>query len=864
MTIFNSHLRTTAPTKSQEGQALGRNKTYFGVYLGLVKDTQDVQKNGRIRVWIPELGSDPDNSDSWITASYCSPFSGATNYLASGKDNYAQFEKTQSSYGFWMVPPDINNEVLIMFINGRQDRPIWIGCLYQEYMNTSVPAIASNTNNYQYRGKTVPVTEYNKWNNKVTDVAAAQNQITRPYHKTKFNGISNQGLINDAIRGTTTSSARREAPSSVFGFITPGPAIDETAKPEEIVRKGGSSFVMDDKTGSEYIGLTTKSGAQVRIDETNGLIYVINRDGTAWVQMDKEGNIDIFGAKNISMRAQRDINLRADRNVNIEAGQNIFMKAAMDTEESTTEFTYDINNIPQPSTIPCWKYVGEGKGQGGNIVMQSLNNWHSTAKSSAFLTVNQDNFNIAVGNSFSLTTDQGGQNFSSKLGIKLTTDASLDLSATADIRVGTNGQLSAVASGNIAVCSDGSISLNSSADTIITSVDKISVDASSVEVGTAVYAESLEAQSIKAVSTETNSIRSDTIARRDEPIGGGYSGGAVAPVTENPIETAPVQSASSARSAEVKAMVEKINILATWKDPMQYQDWMPNRPYNTGAKVKNNQKFYIAVRPVPPEPFFDEQDWKRFEPDDKFKRKSESVETTVTRLPTYEPCPEHENFGFSSITGYTPKSTEQDSTYRGSGGAGNNASTSPPSSTTPGANNSSIPPESPVDSAVTKELNLAALKCQLITHEGYKNASYLDSEGLLTGGIGHLLRVPTETAQYPLGSPISESQIDQWYQQDVVSSIKGSQQLVGIEVWGDLSDIRKRALTDLCYNLGKSGLSKFSKFLSAMKAGDYSLAGRELQDSKWFTQVGRRGPAVVTMISQNVDPNKCDKKFPST
>jgi lysozyme len=861
MTITNSHLRTTGPTRSDNLMAIGRNMTYTGLYLGYVKSTKDIQKNGRIQVWIPEKGTAPEDPDGWVTASYCSPFAGSTNYKTAAQNDFQSFDKTITSYGMWMIPPDINNEVLVMFITGREDRPVWIGCLYNEYANNMIPGMASSSNNYQYKGKNIPVAEYNKWDKRVTQESAATNQTTKPFQKTKFKGLSNQGLILDRARGITTTSARRESPSSVFGILTPGPAVNpDENNPENIRRKGGSAFIMDDGTGTEYIQLTTKTGAQIRLDETNGFVYLINRDGTAWVQMDQKGNVDIFGATNVSMRAQRDFNIRADRNVNIEAGQNVFIKAAMDTQESTTTFTYDVNNIPRLETIPYWKYVGEGQGQGGNIVMQALNDWHSTTKSNAYITVKENNLNLAVGNAVAMTTERGGVDIASKMGVKITTEAALDIAAKSDIRIGTNGKISVVGDGNISFCTENNISLNATGEIIMTSGDKTSMDATSVEIGTGVVMDSLEVQSIKAVSTESNSMSSATIVQDDSPIGGAYSGGAITPTTSDPIPTDPVQSAQSARAAEIKAMVEKINILATWKDPIQYPDWQPYRPYNIGFIVKNNSKLYIAMRNLPPSEFFDLNDWDPFQPEDKFKRESESMQTTATRLPTYEPCPEHENFSFASISGYTPKSTNQDKTYVGSGGAGNSNAQQPPMSDTPGANNRSVPAESPSDNVVTKDLNTDALRCQLTVHEGYKNVCYRDSVGLLTGGIGHLLREPNETAMYPLGAPISNEQINQWYEQDSVSAIKGIQELLGIDVWGELSDIRKRACADLCYNLGKAGLGKFKTFLSCMKNQDYASAGNALRDSKWFTQVGRRGTNIITMIVQNVDPLKCDKK----
>ena len=118
-----------------------------------------------------------------------------------------------------------------------------------------------------------------------------------------------------------------------------------------------------------------------------------------------------------------------------------------------------------------------------------------------------------------------------------------------------------------------------------------------------------------------------------------------------------------------------------------------------------------------------------------------------------------------------------------------------------------------------------------------------------------------EAPLYPSGTPISDDQIDTWYTQDSSSAIKIAQDYMG-PTWGDLSDIRKRAVTDLAYNMGKARLGTFSAFLSAMKAKNFNVAGQELRNSVWFGQVGRRGPNVVTMVVQDVDPNRCDKKFP--
>lgn len=808
MSYLNTNARTVKPTGNEQFQTLGRMPSLFGVFVGIVKQADDVQRNGRLRVWIPEFGTAPDEQQGWITVNYCSPFAGATNVETNSKSNLESFEGTQTSYGMWMIPPDINNQVLVMFVAGDAARGIWIGSYYDQFMNNMVPATAADVKSYQYPGNPVPVAEYNKWDKRVTQ----PDRALKPYAKTKFMGLGNQGLIRDELRGITNSSARRESPSNVYGILTPGPVIDKSAAPADIRRKGGSSFIMDDGNCTEYVELSTKSGSKIRLDESNGFVYLINRDGTGWIQMDADGNVDIFSAKNISLRAQRDFNIRADRNINIEAGQNVFIKAAKDTIESTVPFTYDVNNVPVTKQVPVWNNVGEGNGHGGNIATHALNNWHSTSQQNAFITVVDNNLDIRVNNSYLLTTVVGGQDYNSKMGIKMTTEAAMDLGAKGNIRIGTNALLSATADGDIVMCTSAAFSQSSASNMVITAGGKLSVDATGVDIGTAVKMPSLDAGSIKSGSLDSGSVVSNTIARDGRPLGGGGPAAPSAASTLSPINNAAPLSAAPARRAEVKPLNDKINILATWADP-----------------------------------------------DSKFNRDYSRLQTTVSRFPTYEPCPEHTSFKLSAIGNYAPQLTEDDKTYEGSGGAGNSATAPAAACTGAGKNNSEIAADPTPDNVASKDFNAAAFKCQIKQHEGVELKSYVDRTGL-SAGVGHFLRVD-EILKYPLGTPVSMEQVNTWLEQDTVTSLKIAQTLFKGS-WSSLSDVRKRALVDLSYNLGQPRLSKFTKFIDAMDKQQFDVAAQELRNSRWFTQVGRRGQNIITMISQNVDPTACGSKFP--
>ena len=58
--------------------------------------------------------------------------------------------------------------------------------------------------------------------------------------------------------------------------------------------------------------------------------------------------------------------------------------------------------------------------------------------------------------------------------------------------------------------------------------------------------------------------------------------------------------------------------------------------------------------------------------------------------------------------------------------------------------------------------------------------------------------------------------------------------------WRQLDDARQRALINLSYNVGTTTLLKFKKTLQYLEDGSYEEAAKEVLDSRWADQVGRR------------------------
>jgi lysozyme len=132
------------------------------------------------------------------------------------------------------------------------------------------------------------------------------------------------------------------------------------------------------------------------------------------------------------------------------------------------------------------------------------------------------------------------------------------------------------------------------------------------------------------------------------------------------------------------------------------------------------------------------------------------------------------------------------------------------------------------------------LKRDLRHDEGTRSKVYTDTVGRLTIGVGRNLS--------DVG--LSHDEIDLLLENDCARAFA----LASTFPWfAALDDVRQRVVLNLAFNLG-SRLLLFHDTLSAIARGAYVVAADHLQHSKWFTQVGQRGPRLVAMLRTGQDP----------
>lgn len=420
-----------------------------GPYIAKVVSHLDQTYMGALQVQLLKttMGGDYESEGGEVViVNYASPFFGSTTYYTNTSND--GYENTQQSYGFWAVPPDVGTRVLVTFVEGRRDMGYWFACLPDAFKNFMVPdgrpatEITTDLTPTNLKGKKLPAGEYNK---KITDPNGTDPSLyAKPYNKDFTEILEVQGLLDDESRGTTTTSARREIPSAVFGINTPGPLDKRVGSPKgprgvtgrqaEVYRSrlGGSSFVMDDgddkfvrqfhasdgppfyinKEGGEFGGdetipqnelvrIRTRTGHQILLHNSEDLIYIANSRGTAWIELTSDGKIDIHAQDSISIMSDQDINFTAERDFNVDAGRNINMKASARWSDSKAVLNgKESGRIHLESAFDFKSYVGR------NASLTVKSNYDIVVKDEMRTTV-EDNYNLHSNQHTHIKSDSG-------------------------------------------------------------------------------------------------------------------------------------------------------------------------------------------------------------------------------------------------------------------------------------------------------------------------------------------------------------------------------------------------------------------------------------------------------------------------
>ena len=138
---------------------------------------------------------------------------------------------------------------------------------------------------------------------------------------------------------------------------------------------------------------------------------------------------------------------------------------------------------------------------------------------------------------------------------------------------------------------------------------------------------------------------------------------------------------------------------------------------------------------------------------------------------------------------------------------------------------------------------LSEIRASKIAKEGYRNTVYIDSLGLPTVGIGHLV-VPSDNLR--LGDTISDGRVDQLFAQDSEIALNAAENQA--RELNALNNDFVLALSHVNFQLGTAWKNEHRKTWGYLMNGNYDNAAIEVKNSTWYNQT----PVRVTEFSNAI------------
>ena len=145
-------------------------------------------------------------------------------------------------------------------------------------------------------------------------------------------------------------------------------------------------------------------------------------------------------------------------------------------------------------------------------------------------------------------------------------------------------------------------------------------------------------------------------------------------------------------------------------------------------------------------------------------------------------------------------------------------------------------------------MDIDKLREQLKIDEGVKYEIYLDHLGLPTFGIGHLVLDSDAESGQGVGTPVSESRVNECFDKDV--EVVLSECRILYSDFDDLPEEVQQIIANMMFNMGLTRLSKFNRHNAALQCGDWKEAAVEGRDSRWYKQVTNRAERLMSRLEK--------------
>ncbi len=362
----------------------------YGIMLGVVKDNNDPQQMGRLKIFIPNVDSKFYETKDLPWALYVTPFGGIIKDMAVGREETEISNIT--AYGMWSIPKN-GAQVLCGFINGNIHERFWFGCVYPADLNRTLPQAMNDPDTKELK------TEKHEPKDPSEDPSKIQleSSIIDPL----MSNMKEAGLGPDddnfKTRGWERSvaypSVEKERPDDDGYAKKPGNENEKDSQIYSFTTPGRHFLTFSDVSDHCRIRIKTTAGHQVILDDSNERIYVSTPKGKNWVELDEDGRIFIYAKDEINIRSEDDINIKSEKNINIKAKEKINIQS--ETDELNIQAKDHINLKSTNNKIGLESSTGYTlKVDNGPIKIEANNDINTSSNSGKILFFSQNDFNI--------------------------------------------------------------------------------------------------------------------------------------------------------------------------------------------------------------------------------------------------------------------------------------------------------------------------------------------------------------------------------------------------------------------------------------------------------------------------------------
>lgn len=119
-------------------------------------------------------------------------------------------------------------------------------------------------------------------------------------------------------------------------------------------------------------------------------------------------------------------------------------------------------------------------------------------------------------------------------------------------------------------------------------------------------------------------------------------------------------------------------------------------------------------------------------------------------------------------------------------------------------------------------------------------------KGKLTIGVGHTGN------DFKAGDIWNAEQVQTAFDADYHTAMEAAYSLIRNNCWNTIGEVRQAAIIDMCFQMGKKGVSEFVQMLLALQCMDYERAAREIMASQYATQAPTRALRNAKMVKTGI------------